>query len=324
MFKNIDFFNIDHLEAFGDSYKLERFPKELEENLGCEVHKRGRFYSHRAIGSEIRFKCAAPFFDITIGSYKEETSLYIFFGDYFFKKIILEEGTMKTYHIEIPEKMKLKNLPRGDFSNDVIRILIGFSGYVLFKGVETFGFEIVKPSLDDYPKKKLLIYGSSISHGSEALEYVTTAPFLLSHMLHADVINKSIPGSCQAEEKMVKYLSTLDYDTAFVEYGVNVLSLYNTNEYKTHLDYILKYLINRPLYLTSIYDNGRLLDEASKEYQNLIEFRQIISAVKQLNVEVINPADILSKLNYLTCDLLHPSDMGQIEIAMNLSKIIKM
>lgn len=316
---NIYFHNVEEITKDG---KLLRFNEKLINNLGCDTHQRGRFYGYRAIGSELRFKTDAGFFDITLLSYKESSRVYVFYGDYMDKAYTLKEGVISTLHIEIPEKIYLNYdvLPKKNFNPRVIRIIIGYPGYVSYLGLNAFSHKIELPNEYDMPKKKLLIYGSSISHGSEALEYINSYAFILSRMLGIDVLNKSIPGSCQAEIGMTDYLSQIKCDAAFIEFGVNVLQLYNKEMYKEHLDYLLS-KIKVKKYLTSVLDNGSILNLNSTELTHLNEFRQYARLLN--NVVYINERDLLPEFSSLTADLLHPSDFGQMQIALGLAKNIE-
>lgn len=55
---NIEFFNLEEIKKDGT---LIRFKEDLILNLGCETHKRDRFYGYRAIGGELRFKTSSKF-----------------------------------------------------------------------------------------------------------------------------------------------------------------------------------------------------------------------------------------------------------------------
>ncbi len=280
---------------------------------------KGRFYGYRAIGSELRFKTSAKFFDITFESVKESAAIYLFFGDYMDKKYIMPSNQTITLHIEINEKfLKYSSaLPKSSFSPKVIRFVIGYSEYIKFKGINTFGHEIMSPNSNKIPNKTLLIYGSSISHGGQALDYIDSYAFLLSRLLNINVLNKSIPGSCQAESIMIDYLKSIQSSATFALFGVNILNLYDINEYKEHIKYIIDNLTYN-LYLTSILNNHYLLDK--EEQSKLIKFRDIAKNIGFANyIEPSNLVDMTS----LTTDLLHPSNYGQLQIALALKEIIK-
>lgn len=315
---NIEFFNVEEIKSDGT---ILRFKEDLILSLGCNEHKRGRFYGYRSIGAELRFKTNAKFFDITFSAVKEDTSIYLFYGDYMSKKFLINANITQTLHIEVESNiLKYQDrLPKNGFSPNLIRFVIGYSGYIKYLGINTFGEVIMAPSECDIPSKTLLIYGSSISHGSEALEYVDSYAFILSRILNINVLNKSIPGSCQAEKQMIDYLNTIKRDTTFIEFGVNVIGLFSLEEYKKRLEYIISKM-NNNLYLTSILDNHYLIDNNEEMLDKMLTFRDIaIKCCKTINY--IDPTKLLS-LTSLTCDLLHPSNFGQLEIALRLKDII--
>lgn len=314
---DIWFYNVDNLEEKNGGYILNRFPQKLMDNLGVSIHTRGRFYSRRAIGSEIRFKTKAPFFDLCLESIKEDLSIHIFIGDFSYKKIIIKDSRTNNIHIEIPEKF-LHNREKVEYTYSpyLIRVVIGFPGYVCFKSLDTFGYPLLPITENDHPNKTVVIYGSSISHGSEAIDYINSSAFIFSRLTGYEVLNKAIPGSCQGEKIMIDYLKTLEPDAYFIEFGVNVLGLFTIDEFKKRVDYIVQELSGN-LYLTSIYDNSGILEENAK----INSFRNYIGSMNKKGVKII-PPDVI-KMTDLTTDLLHPSEFGQMKIALRLMNEIK-
>lgn len=321
IYENIEFFNVEEILPNG---QLLRFPLKLINSLGYEHHKRGRFYGYRAIGSEIRFKTWAPFFDISLKSIKENCSVHIFFGDYSYKKYILKEGLVVTLHIEIPENIlnNYDKLDRVSFNPRVIRIVIGYPGYIAFLGLNTFGFDVKLPDIKDVPNKTLLIYGSSISHGSEALDYINSYAFILSRHLNINVLNKAIPGSCLGEFEMIDYLKNIKNDGVFVEYGVNTLRLFDFDEYKKRIDYIIDNLSGN-LYVTGVLENGNKINDKCI-YDKMITYNKYVNSIDKAGVNIIDSKALLDTLSYLTFDLLHPSEFGQLKLAESLKEIIKL
>ncbi|MDE6655611.1 MAG: hypothetical protein K2J85_01315 [Anaeroplasmataceae bacterium] len=313
---NIEFFNVEEINSQGN---ILRFKENLIQNLGNPVHQRGRFYGYRAIGTELRFVMDSLFFDLKLRSDKEDSKVYVFFGDFMYKAYPLKEGIITNLHVEIPEKFlkHRESIKEYTYHPKLIRILIGYSGYVSYIGLNTYGKR--RPPLEEeLPKKKLLLYGSSISHGSEALEYINSYAFILSRLLKMDVLNKSIPGSCQAEDIMCAYLKQIPCDIAFAEFGVNVLTLYSIEEYQTHLDMLLDSFQAKKVYFTSVLDNGNLFEPESISYRNMIDFRGYARSIAKYTY--IPPQELLDDFSSLTADFLHPSDYGQMRIALNLYK----
>lgn len=319
IYDGIEFFNVEEINEHAN---ILRFPEDVIQNIGNSIHQRGRFYGYRSIGSELRFVTDSLFFDLKLRSDKEDCKIYVFFGDYMFKAYTLKEGVITNLHIEIPEKYlkHREDIKEYTYHPKLIRIVIGYSGYVSYIGLNTYGNR--RPPLEsELPRKRLLLYGSSISHGSEALEYINSYAFILSRLLKMDVINKSIPGSCQAEEIMCKYLRKISCDLAFIEFGVNVLELYSLEEYQKHLDMLLDSLASKEVYFTSVLDNGNLLEQDSSAYKKMMEFRRYAKSIQKYIY--IDPKVLLDDFSSLTADFLHPSDYGQMRIAINLCNCVK-
>ena len=315
IYDNIDFFNCSEIKSDGT---LLRFTEELILGLGYKEHQRGRFYGYRSIGVELRFKTKSKFFDLSLEAYKENCKVYVFYGDYMDKAYTLEHGKVTTLHIEVPEKIvsNKDRLPRGGFSNELIRIVIGYPGYVKYKGINFFNNDVFLPEKSDIPSKSLVIYGSSISHGSESLEYINSYPFILSRLLNINVYNKAIPGSCLAEKQMIDYVRDIKADIYFVEFGINALRLYSKEEYISYLNYIVENINN--LKFTSVFMCGAMLEEdiAKTRFNEFREYAKNIDGF-------IDPDILLNRFEALTTDLLHPSDFGQMLIALNLSRFLQ-
>ncbi len=325
IFKNIEFFNIEQIVKINDNTFMPlRFPQEVINKLGTGKNKKGVMYGNRIVGSELRFKTDSLFFDLLLTSYKDSTNVYIFFGDYMYEKYTLQEGVMTNIQVKFPDRYldNIDKYKRRSFDPRVIRVVFSAPGYVYFHSLNTFGGSLEKPSKEDCPQKTLLYYGSSISQGVRALDYVNTTAFLLSNFLNCNVLNKSLSGACHAEESVCEVFKHLEFDKMFFEFGVNVVSCFNEEKFRHNLFNMLNN-IKQPIYLTGIYKNYHyLLEEGNLEKVNL--FNDIIKNIKMDHVTILDPSTILDDFSYLSHDLLHPSDIGQLNIALNLKDIIKL
>ena len=88
--------------------------------------------------------------------------------------------------------------------------------------------DIETPKANQCPKSTLLSYGSSITHGSNAIDTSHTWVSLLAHNLNMDARNLGMAGSCAMEPEMVDYIASQGekghWDLATLELGINVLS----------------------------------------------------------------------------------------------------
>lgn len=128
--------------------------------------------------------------------------------------------------------------------------------------------EIEPPKKEQVPPKTLLAYGSSITHGSNALDQSHTWAALLARDLKMDLRNLGMEGSCAMEPERVDFLARMGEDgewhAAILELEVNVAAFDNdfiiermTNTLKQiagrNLD--KKYMLYRLFILTMTFSN---------------------------------------------------------------------
>jgi hypothetical protein len=110
------------------------------------------------------------------------------------------------------------------FSPEVVRLIFD-RGSVNIHSVEG---DVVPPSPDMLPEKTLLVYGSSITHGSNSLDSSHSWASLLAHNLDTDLINLGMAGCCALEPSVADYIARLGkedkWHIAILELGINVTS----------------------------------------------------------------------------------------------------
>ena len=236
IYNNIEFHNIDNLEEKKgiSGVLLNRFPIEVQNSLGIEIHQRGRFYCKTGAGCEIRFKTNSLTTRISLSAWEKNGTVSIFCGDYFLSSHLIECGKITTIQIEKPEKFNLVKeefINKGNFSRDVYRICFDKNACFILNDIETFGNEIIPISESNKPQKKWLAYGSSISMGGNATDYQNSYISLTAKLLNVDVFNKATAGSCFIDEKMVDYLESFkDWDFTTLELGINMLSRFSCED----------------------------------------------------------------------------------------------
>ena len=86
------------------------------------------------------------------------------------------------------------------------------------------------PQRDQCPEKVLLCYGSSITHGSNAIDASHTWASILGHNLNMDVKNLGMAGSCAMEAEMIDYIASegekglIDSAIALAELGYDLIT----------------------------------------------------------------------------------------------------
>ena len=212
--------------------------------------------------------------------------------------------------------------PNNAFSPEVVRVIFDRGRYKLLSVSDN----VRPPRPSEVPSKTILFYGSSITHGSNALDMPHSFSSVIGRKLNYDVYNLGMAGNCRIEHKTIDYISSLDWNVAVLELGINVLD-WEEEKIAERVDYVLNNLAakhqDKPVIMISPFycDNDLLYDGIrSKKWRKIMEER--IRKANLPNVTYVNGMNILNKSEYLTADLVHPNVDGVQKIADDLYQII--
>lgn len=208
-----------------------------------------------------------------------------------------------------------------DWSPEVIRIIFNRGSYRVL-GIDG---KVRPPKKDEMPKKTLLCYGSSITHGSNAYTQPDSWVSVLAHNINYDAVNFGFAGSCRMEPKVVDYVANYDFDIAVLELGINVRSWerekayeFSKNTIKTVADTKKPVFVISPFYNDEDFKSGGVKSNM---------WREVLEGVcKELgypNITYINGLDILGDMSLISGDEIHPNIYGSRQIAQRLTEIIK-
>ena len=202
--------------------------------------------------------------------------------------------------------------------SDVVRIIFDRGSYKIF---DVIG-DVTPPTEDQVPKKTLLSYGSSITHGSNSIDQSHTWVALLAHDLGMDARNLGMAGSCALEPAMADYIASEgekgNWDIATLELGINVLNWEN-EKIKERTENIIRQVAGRnsdkPVFVISPFyhcgdDNE---GDRAKVWRRIIE--ETVSRLDYKNVTYINGLDVLGDASYMSADEVHPNIYGVARIA---------
>jgi len=339
IFENIEFHNVAELESVPGmcGYRLQRFPKEVRNSLGHKEHERGRFYSQRAAGCEIRFATDAKFVRVSLSAVEQDGTVLVYKGNFFHSSYVLKAGVITTLHLEEPPKfseVEEECLNGYSFSPGIWRLKFGRDCGISFHYIDSFGHEIRPPREDEVPKLKWLAYGSSITFGSNTSLYSNTYIEHAARRLGVDILNKGIAGSCFCDEPIVDYIAEYEkWDFATLELGVNMRGRFTPEEYEKRVRHLLQRIVekkpNKPVVVIGIYPNGSLyaLNKENPITQSNFIFdkisKEIVESMNSRYLYYVDGKDILTDFSGLSIDLVHPSDYGHIIMGENLSRILK-
>ena len=219
------------------------------------------------------------------------------------------------------EKMK------SPWSPEVVRVIFDRGAYKLF---EIEG-DIELPAEDMYPKRTLLSYGSSITHGSNSIDTSHSWVSLLAHNLGCDARNLGTAGSCYLEKAMADYIADEGkngkWDIATLELGINVIE-WEEKKIMERATYTIGHIAaenpKKPVFVISpfYYCGEDFLNSGHGiKWRNAIE--TIVKDLNLPNVVYINGFEILDSMVYISADEVHPNIFGVQKIADTLTRIIQ-
>ncbi|MBR2467194.1 MAG: hypothetical protein IKB38_09755 [Clostridia bacterium] len=328
VFKNIDMHGCSALEELPNgSYGTLRVPVAVEEHLsgnGQAQNRNSTGIEFRFVmkGDAVKFRFAYP--DGVVGM------LTVYHGEFVADWPETTKMLSGECEVTIPKSRNLPTLRKlaeehgHRFSPDVIRLV--FTVRPQLVGVEG---EIEPPSEEMLPKKKYLAYGSSITHGSIALHSYFSYVERVAANLSADALNLGFAGSAFLEKEMADYIAgECEFDLATLELGINLLLHGHTPEdYEERVRYFVRRIAEghpeAKIFAIDVYTcKSDIVGNGAAE-----RYREILASVlKELdlpNVIYVNGKTVLRSPDKLTTGLVHPNPDGILEMADNLTKIIK-
>lgn len=336
IYENMEFHNVMELQKLEGipGLRLQRFPKEIRENLGFKEHLNGRIVSQPSTGCEIRFLTDSKVIHIYLSALTHDGTVLVYNGNFFHSMHILKAGVMTTLVLEendLFDTMNPEALENFSFSHKVWRICMsrGFSAF--YHGIDTFGASIRPPKPNEKPKLRWLAYGSSITYGINSTTHNNSYIEQTARRLGVDVINNGLSGACLCEDFLADYLANRqDWDFATLELGVNMRTRLNREQFETRTRYFIKKFVemnpDKPVIIITIYPNRAiyLKNKDDDLYIKDSEFNKILNDIykeyNHKNLYILQGNSILTDFSGLCSDLLHPSDYGHTIMGENLAR----
>ena len=165
---------------------------------------------------------------------------------------------------------------------------------------------------DEVPNKKIIAYGSSITHSACAVLYTNSYVHTMAKALNADVLCKGMGGNCFIQKPVADYVIQEDWDVALLELGINMLDCYPVSVFEERATYLIENILkqNKPVVLISNFTSFRSLPtdplrQVNDDYVACLE--KIYQRFACDHLFYIRGQDIVTDWEYLCSDLLHPS-----------------
>ena len=331
IYKNIEIHNIAKLINNSDgSVSWLRIPQNVYNSL--EITEQGRSMAENSTGVEMRFVIKG---DKAVIRMSGSGCFHVYRGgvqgswfDHESDKAISNAPhDFVIEHTENKERLRIINEKSGyKWDSEVIRVIFDRGKIKLY---DIIG-DVEPPQKEQCPEKTMLCYGSSITHGSNALNMSHSWVSLLAHNLNMDAWNLGMAGSCALEPEFAEYIASEgekgNWDIAILELGINVLGWDEQKIIDRSTNIICQVAgrnPNKKVYVISpFYFCGEDLDHNcdGDKWRRLL--KQVTDDLAYPNVTYINGLDIIADMSYMSADEVHPNIYGMARIADRLYDIL--
>ena len=333
IYKNIEVFNTVESEKYEGGTRFYRVPKSVRDKM--ELSKGTAVNS---TGVELRFVVKSGSVKIKIKNVSPLdylASFHVYYGglqggweSHEVSNFVPCEGREFEFkaHSNVEKMRGIAKESGIDFDPSVVRVIFDRGNYVI---TDVTG-DAEPPAKELLPKKTLLCYGSSITHGSNSIDMSHSWASMLGHNINMDVRNLGMAGACAAEPELVDYIAGEGekgaWDAATLSLGINVLG-WDEEKIHARTKNMLNQIAGRnpekpifvisPIYNDDDYENGGRSDI----WRSIIESECKNAALA--NVTYINGLDLLGSMDLISGDFVHPNIYGVSQIAERLTEIVK-
>lgn len=320
----IDFHNVSELvlDPLTHAYQMLRFPGALEPGIS----EQGQRMNRSSTGVELRFVMLEEEVEVILRGHEEPGRAYLYFGsiqgEWHQSSFVILANQNTSIRIKRPlqrDALRRMNQKRGSiYPFDLVRIVLDGSR-VDFVGING-KVEAPKLNLPTY-----LSYGSSIT--SNSIVFVPELSFTgrLSQDLKMDHLNLGSSGSCEILPHISDYLSTIPFDFATFELGVNIISEVSVEEYHARVAYLLQKValshMSSPIVVTDIFSYFNRLSGVTDAKVSAYRKALRDSCRPFPNVCYVPGNALLHEREFLCADFVHPDLKGH-EIIYNRLKRI--
>jgi lysophospholipase L1-like esterase len=335
LYKNAELYNIRAIQPLPqDGFRLSRVPEDVRQVL----NEGAQNTAFNTCGCEIRFNLRSGAAKVTLrrtarGEVPVDPSgvAEVWFGPFegdwtICPRAIGPEPTTLTisYPGNLADLQRYAAEAGLPYDPALVRVILPYDWPTELVDIEG---DIEPPRPGQFPERRILMYGSSITHGGGAVRPTESYAMLTAAQLGCDLVNLGFAGSAHMEKDLARFIADeVDWDLATLEMGINVLGAWPVEKFRERVqDFVGEIAAkhpDRPVFcidlFTCVHDfTHNPLIEA---YRAAV--RETVEAIHMPKLVYINGRTLLTRLSGLTADLVHPSSEGMQEIASRLVSVL--
>ena len=325
LYRTLELYNIAELlpNETSSSLALTRIPNDLRLSLNEPACRNAL----QATGAELRFNLESDEAIVTLCCPDKPAICEVWQGDFLVDWHVV--GTEPT-EIVVKNPARLERLsalpaqPNATFDSLLTRVLLPHRPATQLVGVRG---EWTPPRADQTPARRLMMYGSSITHGNAALRPSGGWAHRTAQLLNVDAINLGFGGGAHLEPQMANYLAARDdWEMATLETGINIGGI-GRAEFARRIDYFIETIArahpDKWIFCLGVFRcNADIQGEPTfAEFRN--EVRRKVESLNMPRLVYLDGLEMGPSLTGLTADLVHPAPAGMEEIARNVCDAIK-
>lgn len=326
IWNNVELFNVSEIKEESDgSLRVYRFTEKARRAFDDGIRDYAVGVGEMTTGCEIRFVGEGA--DVTLSTLQDSGMVEIYRGDYFVRCERVYGDKDVTIRLRSDLGTDRHNISgiKSKFSSSVWRIIFDHDCTVRIKSIEPTS-EIRPPKASEVPGKRIIAYGSSITHSACSVLYTNSYIYTIARKLSCDILCKGMGGSCFVQKDVADYIAAYPADAALLELGINMIDTDLTaDDLAERADYIVKKTLasGKKVILISLFTSHQDLIGSAYGEKNLSLVKaldKVYEENKCENLYYINGKDIVDDFTLLTSDLIHPSPYGHITMGTRIAE----
>lgn len=333
-YQNVEIHNaVERILPEKGGFYFSRIPKSVREHLNPKAQDRALWTA----GSEIRCILKDGSLRIILENESPLVSIAeVYYGPFFHSFHSLEYGKQSEIVVEKPKNLSLlreiaekENSP---FDPEVVRVLLPYKGRIRFYAIFVEG-SVEFPNPTQLPSRTCLMYGSSITQGQTGLTATGGYAMQTARRLGVDLFNLGFGSGAHCEVEIAEYIADRDdWNFAFLELGINMLSTFEVDEFSRRVRFLVGRIAkahqDKWIFCTDLFRfSGDFFSPSHPGMEKQNEFRQIVAdTVGDLALPkllYLDGRDLFPSYLGLAEDMVHPSPFGMQMISEILTKKIQ-